>query len=645
MQNKAKEYDVVIVGSGIAGSIMAKTLTQAGKSVLLLEAGLQAGISLDVNDSFNNYMGYLDTFYKAIAHGVPNSPYPALKDAPSPNVLDIEPIKACEPSTKGYLVQAGPLPFGSDCLRAPGGTTMHWLGTTPRMLPNDFRMKTKYGQGVDWPITYNDLMPYYEMAEFEIGVSGSVADQKGPDVSVKNYGKNYNFPMEKIPQSYLDHTVMGLFKPNAKVKLNGKERKLMFVSTPQGRNSIPNPDYPYLDILWEPRYKKLKLQTRKYWDTFEKKINKISSKEKSEYQPVGAIWDQNNGLRCEGNASCVPICPVQAKYNALKSLRKADQTKLEIRTQSVASKVLIDQRTKKVTGIEYKKYKNDDLPVYETHVAKGKIYVLAASAIENAKILLASEAANSSDQVGRNLMDHMCLLTWGLLPKKAYPFRGPGSTTNIPTLRDGEFRKEHAACIVPLDNWGWGWPVFSPGSDLSSAVSAGMFGKKLRKHMNDILTRQLLLHFECEQAPEPTNRVTIDPEYLDPIGNYRPVIHYDASEYMKKAFEAFKKVSDQIFADAGVEDHTFYSAEHNPDYVEYNGKGYNFWGAGHIVGTHRMGKSKNDSVVNADGKTWDHDNLYLVGCGNMPTLGTSNPTLTMTALTFKTAEAILRILK
>ena len=80
----------------------------------------------------------------------------------------------------------------------------------------------------------------------------------------------------------------------------------------------------------------------------------------------------------------------------------------------------------------------------------------------------------------------------------------------------------------------------------------------------------------------------------------------------------------------------------NPDFVGYKGNGYNFWGAGHIVGTHRMGTSKKDSVVNADMRTWDHENLFLVGCGNMPTLGTSNPTLTTTALTFKAAEAILK---
>ncbi|GHE70176.1 GMC family oxidoreductase [Roseivirga thermotolerans] len=639
MENNTTEYDVVIVGSGIGGSIVAKTLSQAGKKVLLLEAGLEAGMSFQKKEAFDNYMGYLNTFYEKAAK-VPNSPYPNLKDAPSPDVLDIEPITACQPSTKGYLVQAGPLPFGSDAWRGPGGTTMHWLGSTPRMLPNDFRMKTLYGVGVDWPFDYNTLKPYYEMAEFEIGVSGSVSEQKGPDVDVeRDYGENYQFPMKKVPQSYLDKQVIESVPSGFKVFFNGKEHELQFVSTPQGRNSIPNADYPYADIVWNKSSGKLQLQAEKRWNTFTKAYEHVEQRHAT-YSPVGAVWDDHQGHRCEGNASCVPICPVQAKYNALKTLRKSDPKHIAIRTRSVASKVLTNEETGEVTGIVYKKYENPSSSVFESHVAKGKIYVLAANAIENAKLLLASGIANSSDQVGRNLMDHMVMLTWGLLPKKAYPFRGPGSTTNIPTMRDGEFRKDHAACISPIDNWGWGWPKFSPGSDVENAVAQGMFGESLRNHIHHIVPRQLLLHFECEQTPEPENRVTIDPNYLDNLGNYRPVIHYSASDYMKKAFAEYKKVSDQIFKAAGVQDFTEYTTD-NPDHVEYQGKVYNFWGAGHIVGTHRMGNNSKDSVVNENGQTWDHNNLYLVGCGNMPTLGTSNPTLTMSALAFKTSEAIL----
>ena len=616
-------FDVVIVGSGIAGSVLAKTLTQAGKRVLLLEAGLQAGAELRPEEAFATYQHYVETFHdKAIP--ATNGPYPDIPEAPSPNVLQIQ---AATPYYTGYLVQKGPLPFASDCLRAPGGTTLHWLGNVPRMLPNDFKMKTLYGQGVDWPISYEDLVPYYELAEREIGVAGDVAAQRGPDMGRDDYGADYVFPMLEIPPSYQDQ-VWKLRSQNLTVMLDGEPYVVDCVSMPQGRNSIPNPRYRPGAIVWDKQIGRF-----------------VIDHETPTYPVTGSLWSPYTGERCEGNASCVPICPVQAKYNALKTLKKADQRRLTIVTQAVASKLLIDRQTGEVTGIEYKRYRSLEDPTYETHTATGRLYVLAGSALENPKLLLASDAANSSDQVGRNLMDHMVMLAWGLFPEKVYPYRGPGCTTYIPTFRDGAFRKDFAAWISPLDNWGWSWPTGAPGSDVSTAVGTlGLFGKALRDYIADRVTRQALLHFECEQLPEPDNRITIDPQYIDVLGNPRPVIHYDASPYMRKSFAAAKKVATQIFAANGIEDFTEYKPS-DADYVTWEGNGYTFEGAGHIVGTHRMGNDPKTSVVKPSQQCWDHPNLYLVGCGNMPTLGTSNPTLTMTALTFMAAESILKQLE
>ncbi len=619
---KDQKYDVVIVGSGIAGSVLAKTLTQANKRVLILEAGLTAGASLEPGPAYDVYQRYVNTFHdKAIP--ATNGPYPDIPEAQSPNVLQIEPKT---PYDKGYLVQKGPLPFASDCLRAPGGTTLHWLGNVPRMLPNDFQMKTLYGQGVDWPISYEQLVPYYELAEREIGVSGDAQAQIGPDMGPQNYGRDYVFPMEEIPQSYQDRVWM-LRTQDLPVALEGQPYIVTCVSMPQARNSVPNPKYVTGQIVWDPAKGKF-----------------VIDPERPVYPVTGSVWSPYTGERCEGNASCVPICPVQAKYNALKTLNKAKREHLTIETQAVASKVLIDKASGEVTGIEYKKYRSLADPQYETHKATAKLYVLAASAMENPKLLLMSNVANSSDQVGRNLMDHLVMLTWGLFPEKVYPYRGPGCTTYIPTFRDGAFRKDFAAWISPLDNWGWSWPTGAPLTDVTNAMAQGLFGKDLRDYIDSQVTRQALLHFECEQLPEPTNRITIDPKYVDDIGNPRPVIHYDASDYMKRSFAAARKVSEQIFAANGIEDHTSYDPA-AADYVTWEGKGYQFWGAGHIVGTHRMGNDPKTSVVRPSQQCWDHRNLYLVGCGNMPTLGTSNPTLTITALTFMAAENILNQLK
>ena len=146
MSQDDNKKDVIIVGTGVAGSLIAKLLSEhvfdkkTGKmvyrhdvedtddicelSILMIEAGLEAGLKLDSASSMTNYNEYIRTFYMQEAK-VPNSPYPNLKQAPSPNVLDIAPITPPFPDKKGYLVQFGPMPFASDAIRVGGGTTLH----------------------------------------------------------------------------------------------------------------------------------------------------------------------------------------------------------------------------------------------------------------------------------------------------------------------------------------------------------------------------------------------------------------------------------------------------------------------------------------------------------------------------------------
>jgi choline dehydrogenase-like flavoprotein len=62
---------------------------------------------------------------------------------------------------------------------------------------------------------------------------------------------------------------------------------------------------------------------------------------------------------------------------------------------------------------------------------------------------------------------------------------------------------------------------------------------------------------------------------------------------------------------------------------------------GHFAGTHVMGDDPANSVVDGDQRSWEHRNLYLIGSGSFPTMGTSNPTLTLSALTIRTAERLI----
>jgi len=96
-----------------------------------------------------------------------------------------------------------------------------------------------------------------------------------------------------------------------------------------------------------------------------------------------------------------------------------------------------------------------------------------------------------------------------------------------------------------------------------------------------------------------------------------------------------------VFQRLGAADYTAYDPG-DYGYIPYEGDGYVIRGGNHLAGTHIMGDDPARSVVNADQRSWEHDNLFLVGGGSMPTIGTSNISLTIAALCFRSAEAILQ---
>jgi choline dehydrogenase-like flavoprotein len=582
-------YDVVIVGAGVAGAIVAKELSQQGKTVLILEAGKSKDLTLA------GFQSYVDTFYSAVAKDA-NSPYPKNPNALSPNDIG------------DYFIERGPMTLGGSYTRVPGGTTMHWEAKTPRMLPEDFQLRTLYGQGLDWPISYDDLMPYYRKAEHEIGVCGDIEEQK--QLGVK-FEEGYVFPMEKLPPSYLDKRVIEKVS-GTKVKLYDETLELSFATFPQGRNGVPNPKYDNGNGFVP---------------------DGVASTHPIQY-----------GERCQGNANCVPICPVQAKYDARRTLVKALHTgRVHILSQAVADRVEIDPKNgDRVKAIHFKRYEDPNVPQHTTGIAQGKLFVLAANAVENARLMLASELPSTSDLMGRHLMDHPFMLAWALMPEVTGTMRGPLVTSGIGTFRKGKFRKKQSAFAVDIHNDGWGWATGSPYSEVLDAVdSKNKYGEELRQTLISRISRQLLLAFMCELPPDPNNRITIDPKYKDQLGNYRPIINFNLPDYALRTLAYTRKLSRVIFQRLGAEDYTHYDSS-DPAYFEFEGEGYFYRGGNHFSGTHIMGTTKKNSVVDKHLRSWDHENLYLLGAGSMPTIGSSNTTLTIAALSFVAAEDMLK---
>jgi choline dehydrogenase-like flavoprotein len=194
------------------------------------------------------------------------------------------------------------------------------------------------------------------------------------------------------------------------------------------------------------------------------------------------------------------------------------------------------------------------------------------------------------------------------------------------------------------------------GGDAQGEIKqAGMFGPELRHLLGDEINRQIQLQIAVEQHADPVNRVTIDPQrHRDGVGNPKPILYYDLDKRVRDGLYAARKVSQQIFARLGIapaDDFTDFAPHdgiaplgHFRHRAVVGGEELDlaYHGAGHGAGTHIMGSSAGSSVVDSFQRTHDHPNLYAVGCGSMPSIGTSNPTLTMAALALRSAEKIHR---
>lgn len=646
------DIDVVIVGSGFAGALIANELAKQGKRVVILEAG--GKVPSDIN-------GYMGRFYKATAK-VPESPYtptmfdaegqfseelndPAKLPAGRPTVMTLAPDSWTKPE-KSYLVQnekredgQAITPFASTYDRVAGGTS-HWLGTSLRLVPNDFRMKTLYGKSepdfVDWPIGYDDLVDWYGKAEAELGVSADVEDQKYLGVY---FSDNYpEYPMPRIPESLTDREVRKALK-------NLTPAETAFLGMTEAPTEIPVRGLP-------------------------------AARNSQPYR---------NRRACAGNTNCIPICPIQAKYDPTITLNEAlNHRNVTMMSHTVASEVVVDG-TGRVSEIKYIRYgidtdikqkKLENLRRVEGSI-KAKIFVIAANAIETARLLLMSKndslknktVANRSGMVGRNLMDHPYYVAWGVAKEQVFPYRGPLITSGIADLCDGPFRDTRGAFRVDIGNEGWNFVVAGGALGADPDITAidfingvnrgglnpggntgnGLFGQSLITALNSNMSRQFRIGFLIEQTPDPHNRVTLSETHRDGLDLQRPQVAYNISPYAKRGIAAAKQFQDLLFKRMGATEKKFdFTAigENDPTrfVMSIGGKDVplNYMGAGHIMGTYRMGTDPDQSVVDSYQRSHDHDNLYLVGSGTFPTGGTANPTLTIAALALRTAERIAK---
>ena len=181
-----EKVDVVIVGAGASGSVYAAVLAKAGKKVVLVEAGPDWQLSDLISSDFWGRR---------------------IKPAGPPFLLEGK-------NPFGYVYQAG---WGV------GGAALHYFANFPRLMPTDFKVKSEHGKGLDWPINYADVAPYYDKVARDVGVSG---DAKAEEIW-RPAGEPYPMPPMKT------------FRGGEVWKKGFETRGIRLVPAAVGMNSTP----------------------------------------------------------------------------------------------------------------------------------------------------------------------------------------------------------------------------------------------------------------------------------------------------------------------------------------------------------------------------------------------------------------------
>jgi choline dehydrogenase-like flavoprotein len=499
-------YDVIIVGTGAGGGTLARHLAPSGKRILLLERGdwlprePQNWLAQDVFVD-NRYVSE-DTWYDA--EGKPFQPQ------------------------IHYFV---------------GGATKLYGAALYRLREEDFgELRHHDGISPAWPISYDDLEPYYTQAEQLYEVHGA----RGED------------PTEP------------------------------YASAP----------YPFPAVSHEPRIQQLAddLEAAGYHPF---------------HAPCGIRLNESNlpysaCVRCM-NCDGFP-CAVHGKSDAdVLGVRPAlESPNVELLTNAQVVKVETDESGASVTGVVVERGG-------ETERYGADLVVLACGAANTAKLLFASASdahphglANGSDQVGRNYMFHNSQAVLALS-------RDENPTVFQKTLGVNDFYFANGSFEYPLGNIQMVGksqaPMFHGEKPTQTKLAPHWSLERIARHAVDFW-------LSTEDLPRPENRVTVDEEGRVTL-SYTPT-----NETPKK--ELYRQLHSMLGKLHMEPDHLFHRFAYMKNEIPVAG-------VAHQAGTCRMGDDASTSVVSADCRAHELDNLYVVDTSVFPSIGAVNPALTAMA--------------
>ena len=549
-------YDAVIIGSGAGGGMAAKVLTEGGLNVALIEAGPE----LHPEKDFKMMMWPYDLEHRG--EGVGGRARSNFGEFLAPNGawrIEGEPYTNAPGTTFNW--------FRS---RIEGGRTNHWGRIALRFAPVDFQSYTRDGLGADWPITYEDLSPYYDKTESYIGVFGTRENiSSAPD---------------------------GIFLPPP---------------VPRCTETIIKKSCDKLNILCVP-------------------------------SRLAIITKSGNGrLPCHYCGQCGRGCTQASNFSSSQVLIPPALAtgKLTMIYGAMAREILVGADGKAQGVVYVEKATRTEKRV------NARAVVVAASACESARLLLNSKSslfpdglANSSGQVGRNLMDSVGSDGSGYIPylekMKPHNHDGVGGMhLYVPWWKFDRKNDFPRGYHIELGG-GRNMPGVGMFDGLCDREEG--YGLDLKQRARRNYGTTISFAGRGEMVANPDSYCEIDPNTVDQWGIPVLRFHFKWSEYELRQARDMQETFRSIVEAAGGTYMTKTAIDGELPYGIHTGGSII-----HEVGTTRMGPDPKTSVLNGYSQAHDVKNLFVTDGGPLVTNPDKNPTLTILALSWRASEYLL----
>jgi gluconate 2-dehydrogenase alpha chain len=557
---RLKDTDVVIVGLGAAGGVASLPMASAGIDVVGLEAGTWLTRRDFAPDEIRNNI-----------RDWPQAVQKCQREVPTHR------INASAPTTRAA---------SHPMMNAVGGTTLHYWAQSWRLNPWDFKVVSettrRYGAArlpkgttvEDWPFGLDELEPYYDKVEYELGVSGQAGNVNG---TIDRRGNIFE----------------------------GKRQREYPMPALRSTGFIDLMAAAARTLSWHPFPGPAAINSRTYQGRSACMYHGFCNK-------GGCHVDAKNGPQ-------LTTIPRAQKTGKLQVVPRAHVVSIDVNEQG------------RVSGVTY-------VTDGQEFVQPAKAVLLASYTYENSRLLLLSKSkafpnglSNNHKQVGRHYFSHAqgagvtALFPWNLNSWYGLPAQGAA----VDNWADDNF--DHAS----LDFIGGGnlW-VYSDRRPIAAATMSTFgrtpsWGSAWKAFVMANADRTNTAYLQKTTLPYEPNYLDLDPDVKDPLGFPVCRITADYQDNERRLATFIQDKMEQWYRAAGAID------------VQRGGLG-TMGPTTHAYGGTRMGDNPETNVVNRWGFSHEVPNLGILGASVMGTSGARNPTLTVQALAWRTAEYLVK---